>query len=399
MNLHAFSTVVGETDSKRAADDVGHSIRKAFSAHPLKALLVYATVNHDQAEILRRLRSELGAEVAIVGCSVTGVAVRGDVREGGFLLAAMGLGGSDLRVAAAFERDIQTDTRSKGQRLGRTLVSALGEDPKLTFACWDSLGGADLEQLFGGLNQGGAFPLIGGGAGQPFGPIVRTYQYFDEEVTTHAGVVLGLSGPFSAEIGVSHGTSPTGVAMRLTRAEGTKLIEIDGRPAIDIWREVTGCTDDDVIDQDYFTAWAVGIERKVRGSDGAETPVYLVRMAIGFDPESKALIVPTAIPQGSRIVLHHRTTEAVFDGALSMGRELAARIEGTRPWAALGFECCARTSPFLGESATLQENLELQKIVAPDAPWLGMMAWGEAAPVGDLPAFHNYTYPLAILTA
>jgi hypothetical protein len=321
------------------------------------------------------------------------------VREGGFLVAAMGLGGSDLRVASAFEREIQVDTRSKGERLARSVVSGLGGNPKMTFVCWDSIGGADVEHLLGGLNQAGASPLVGGGAGQPFGPLVKTYQYFGEEVTTHAAVALGLSGPFSAEIGVSHGTSPTGVAMTLTRAEGTRLIEIDGRPAIDTWREVTGCTEDDVADQDYFTAWAVGIERKVRGPDGAEKPVYLVRMAIGFDPETKALIVPTAIPQGSRIVLHHRTTQAVVDGAMTMGRELAARMRGTRPWAALGFECCARTSPFLGESATLQENLDLQKVVAPDAPWLGMMAWGEAAPVGDAPAFHNYTYPLAVLTA
>jgi small ligand-binding sensory domain FIST len=37
--------------------------------------------------------------------------------------------------------------------------------------------------------------------------------------------------------------------------------------------------------------------------------------------------------------------------------------------------------------------------VAPDAPWLGMLAWGEIAPVGGEPAFHNYTYPLVVLTA
>ena len=399
MNLHAFSTVVSETDSKRAADQIGRSIGEAFSAHPLKALLVYATVNHDQAEILKRLRAKFGAGVPLLGCSVQGVVVRGDVREGGFLVAAMGLGGSDLRVAPAFERDIQIDTRAKGERLARAVRSELGEDPKLTFVCWDPLSGADVEQLLGGLNQGGASPLIGGGAGQPFGPMVKTYQYIGDEVTSHTGMALGLAGPFSAEIGVSHGTSPTGVTMTLTRAEGTRLIEIDGRPAIDIWREVTGCTDEEVNDQDYFTAWAVGIERMVRRPDGTETPAYLVRMAIGFDPQSKALIVPTAIPEGSRIVLHHRTTQAVVDGAMAMGRELASRINGARAWAALGFECCARTSPFLGEDGTLQENLQLQKVVAPDAPWFGMMAWGEAAPVGGAPAFHNYTYPLAVLTA
>lgn len=399
MGLHAFSTVVSDTDSSRAADEVARSIREEFSGHPLKAVLVYATVNHDQPAILRRLRAQLGPDVPLLGCSVQGVVVRGDVREGGFLVGAMGLGGSDLRVAPAFERDIQNDTRAKGERLAHSIKSELGGDPNVTFVCWDPLGGADVEQLLGGLSQGTTSPLVGGGAGQPFGPIVKTYQYWGDEVTTHAGMALGLAGPFSAEIGVSHGTSPTGVTMTLTRSEGTKLCEIDGRPAVDVWREVTGCTDEEVNDQDYFTAWAVGIERKVRNPDGSEGAVYLVRMAFGFDPQSGALIVPTAIPEGTRIVLHHRTTQAVVDGTIAMGRDLAARIGGKRPWAALGFECCARTSPFLGEDGTLAENLQLQKVVAPDAAWLGMMAWGEAAPVGGAPAFHNYTFPLLILAA
>jgi hypothetical protein len=82
---------------------------------------------------------------------------------------------------------------------------------------------------------------------------------------------------------------------------------------------------------------------------------------------------------------------------MAMGRELAARMGGRRPWAALGFECCARMSPFLGESGAIVENLELQKVVAPEAPWLGMMAWGEAAPVCGVARFHNFSYPLAIL--
>jgi hypothetical protein len=124
-----------------------------------------------------------------------------------------------------------------------------------------------------------------------------------------------------------------------------------------------------------------------------------VRMAIAFDLESGALIMPTAIAPRTRIVLHHRTTQAVVGGTAAMGRELAARISGVRPWAALGFECCARTSPFLGEPDAVVENLELQKIVAPDAPWLGMMAWGEAAPICGVPRFLNFSYPLVVLAA
>jgi hypothetical protein len=65
----------------------------------------------------------------------------------------------------------------------------------------------------------------------------------------------------------------------------------------------------------------------------------------------------------------------------------------------LGFECAARTFPFLGPANTLEQHLGLRKTIAPNTPWLGMMAWGEVAPLGGEAAFHNYTYPLAVLTS
>src|SRR5207237_6418883 len=95
---------------------------------------------------------------------------------------------------------------------------------------------------------------------------------------------------------------------------------------------------------------------------------------------------------------HHRTVPVVKEGTVAMGRELVARLDGRTPWAVLGFECGARTAPFLGPADTLEENLDLQRVVAPRSPWLGLLAWGEIAPCGGEPAFHNYTYPLVVLT-
>jgi hypothetical protein len=81
-----------------------------------------------------------------------------------------------------------------------------------------------------------------------------------------------------------------------------------------------------------------------------------------------------------------------------MARDLAARLVGRRPWAVLGFECAARTFPFLGQTNTHQEHEHLRAAVAPETPWLGMMAWGEIGPCAGRPAFHNYSYPLLVLT-
>ncbi len=396
-NLHACSTLVTETDSGRAADELAARLCRSFAKHELKAVIVYATVNYDHVEILRRLRARFGAQVVLLGCSVQGVVVQGDFQEGGFLLAAMGFGGADLQVSASFVHDVQRDTRRKGEMLGRAVAAALPAEPQYTFLCWDPQSGLDAELLIDGLRQEIRTPIAGGAAGQPFGRIHKTYQYFGEEVTSHAAMALGLAGPFAAEIGVSGGTSSTGVVMTLTRAEGARLIRIDDRPALEVWREVTGYVGSEVDEQDYLTNWAVGVERAIPRADGTPALTEVVLMAIAVDPESGAIITPTTIAEGSRMVLHHRTTNAVVDGARAMAHDLARQVGKRRPWAVLGFECCARNSPFIGQQRKTRESALIQQAVAPSAPWLGMLAWGEIAPVEGVPVFQNFAYPLVVL--
>jgi hypothetical protein len=311
----------------------------------------------------------------------------------------MALGGSAVKTATALEREIAVGTREKGAGMAKRMLSDLGEAPKLVVLLYDPLCGADVHELLGGLREHLSCPIVGGGASQPWGPMVKTYQYFGKEVLSQGAVALALTGPFVAELGVCHGTSPTGVVMTLTRTEGNRLLEIDGRPALDVWREATGYSEGETIDQDHVAAWAIGVERSVQSPAGREQSLYMIRAAFGFDQNEKSVTVQAAIPSDTKIMFHHRTTSAVLEGTKAMAKDLAARLSDRKVWAVLGFECGARTSPFLGSKATVDENVALQGLVAPEAPWLGLLAWGEIAPVGHEPAFHNYTYPLVVLAA
>ncbi len=397
MTCTAASVLTLESDSKRAATEALADLRQRLGEQPLKVVVVYMTVNHEQHLVLERLRAELPDEVILLGCSVQGVTVEGAVEEGAFVLGLLGLAGRELEVAVAFARDLATETRRQGEALGRQIRSTLNRDPKIGIVLWDPLCGADTEQLLAGIASQIAAPLVGGGAGQPWGKVVRTYQYFGAEVVQHGAILCALAGPFDALVGVCHGTSPTGVAMTLTKAEGNALLEFDGRPALDVWREMVGCSVAETMDQDYISNWALGVQRRVTLDDGTEQDAYFIRAAFSFDFERRATIVQAAIPEGSRIMLHHRTVDAVTEGTRAMAQQLQAQLASRRPWAVLGFECGARTNGFLGLASALEENRALQAAIAPGVPWLGMSAWGEIAPVGGSPAFHNYTYPVVLL--
>src|SRR6185295_20257829 len=62
-----------EPDSSDAGRLAGESLRGQFGAERLKAVLVYATMNHDHAELLAGLRATLPRDVLLVGSSGQGV--------------------------------------------------------------------------------------------------------------------------------------------------------------------------------------------------------------------------------------------------------------------------------------------------------------------------------------
>jgi hypothetical protein len=394
MEKLARSVFSDESDSLEAGRAAGEALLGQFGAVTPKVALVYATMNHDQRAVVDGLRGVLGPNVSMLGCSVQGVVSNEVVTEDGFALGVMGLGGGGLGCAVAAERDIQIDSRQKGRLLGQALKRDLGCDPRVVVLYFDPLCGADIGELLEGISVEVGCPLVGGAAGQPWGPPRGTFQYWNQEVFSHGVVGVALAGPFGFDIGLSHGTVSIGIASTITKAAGTQILEMDGRPAGDVWRETTRCRPEEMLHQRYFATWALGVELACPG--GATEQV--IRGAFGFDPQTKAITLQAAVPEGTRVTLQHRSVERILEGTEAMARDLAARLVGRQPWAVLGFECAARTYPFLGEANTREEHQRLRGVVAPSTPWLGMMAWGEIGPCAGRPTFHNYTYPVLVLT-
>ena len=382
MAVAASSHVSDGVDSY----ETGRSIGRSIAAEIAPTLMVYyATVNHDQAALLRGLRGALPPTTRVIGCSSQGVTTRGRVMEAGYAAGAMGLAGIDATTAHVERIDL--DTQAKGRALGTALCAGLHAPPKVVVLFWDPLCGADMDQLLAGLYEQVGCPIIGGAAGQTHTAMIKTYQAFDDRVFERGAVAMALAGDLTCEMACSAGTSPVGVEMTVTRAEGNRLLELDGRPALEVWMEVASSGPPSI---DHTAALAIGVPVG-RGSDE-----YLVRAAFGVDAERGGVIIQTGLKEGTVVMLHHRTERDILDGTAAMARDLRARLGDKAIRAVLGFECGARASPFLGQDVTVRENAVLQDVLG-GTTWLGMLAWGELFPLGGRPAFHNYTYPLLVL--
>ncbi len=392
MTIIAKSLISLDTRSLEAGQRAGVDLLAAFGGETIRAVIAYATVNHDQSALIRGLRSEIGDSPVLIGCSTQGIVGDGTVIEQGYASGFMALGGAGIEASGSLAKEVQTDTRNKGIHLARDLKQSLSMPPKAVVLFWDPLSGVDIAQLVAGLKNEIKAPIVGGAASQPWGPMVQTFQYFCDDVVSNSAGAMAITGPFDVQTAHTHGATQAGIEMTVTRAKGNTLLELDGQPALDVWSEMIDTSATNSVDD--TAAWAIGVQRQAVG-DGK--PEWSVLAAFGFDHDTKGVVVQSSIPEGTVLMFHHRTAEAVLKGAARMGEELRERLVNKTVRAVLGFECGARTSPFLGPSATNQEHENLQKSVSKDAAWLGMLAWGELVPSATTSTFCNYTYPLMVL--
>jgi hypothetical protein len=370
-----------------------------LAPEPVHVVMVYATMNHDHPALLHGLRQALGPQVQIVGCTSQGVVSNGDLTENGFALAIMGFAGSSLVCATTLQREAQMDSLEKGRALARDLKRDLGGEPKLAVLLYDPLCGLDVEILLKGMRQELTCPLVGGGASQPWGPRIGTFQFWGTEVLAHGALALGLSGPFEVDLGNTHGCVPVGWSTTITRAEGHKVLEIGGRPAAELMREITGADPREIFDA-HVSAFCLGVPcdgSGLRFPGEVDDSDVAIRSVFGVDKTTGAVFLQAAIPEGVPVMFYRQSVDLLMNRPMAVAHELARRCTGQRPWAVLGFQCGASTFQYLGPGDTLRQHELLRAILGEPVPWLGMMAWGEVASFAGEAYLHQCTYPLAVL--
>ena len=182
----------------------------------------------------------------------------------------------------------------------------------------------------------------------------------------------GLSGVFLAPelqiaTGLTQGCSPIGPLRRVTAGEQAVIKEIDGRPALEVFKEDIG----ELLAQDLRRcAGYIFIGFPVAGSDTGD---YLVRNLIGMNPDEGWLHVGVPVEPGQSILVCRRDHDSARKDLKRMLGELAERA-GPSPKAGLYFSCVARGQHLFGGNS---EELKLVRETIGDIPLAGFFANGE----------------------
>ena len=331
-------------------------------------------------ELLDGLHAALGTR-EVVGATAHGVVAAGQEAEGGSALAVLALAGveaepflvPDLSSAHAPEEVV---AHAGGGRVEDLVV--LLPDPAALRA----------EPLLEALRRElGAATVVGAGAVEDASG--RAHQWYRGEVHSGALAGLRLRGASPPQVGVTQACRPVTEVQRITRTEGNWILEIDGRPALDVYRKsVVGSLQSDLRRAALFVLAAFPRSEQDPLAPGR----YLVRHLVGFAERERALAVPERVEAGDAIAFVQREPET----ARADLKEMLAPMPRDRGTCAIWLDCCARGAGFFGveglEAAYLEQALGATPVV-------GMLGSCEIGPVAGRSELLTYTGVLAHLDA
>jgi len=153
---------------------------------------------------------------------------------------------------------------------------------------------------------------------------------------------------------------------RVTACEDNIIAEIDGRPALEVFRDAIG----ELLARDLRRAAAfVLVGLPVRGSDTGD---YLVRNLVGIDPRNGLIAIGDVVAPGDEIIFCKRDSASAGDDLRRMLGEL--RASGPAPRGALYFSCLGRGEHMFGRRGA---EMELVREALGDVPLVGFFCSGE----------------------
>lgn len=390
------STIAGATPARSASPrwiGVGHSALPDSHAAGVEAahaalrgvdtrlLISFASPSHDLSALLSGIR-DLCPDIPLIGCSTSGEIATGGPGDASVVVAA--LGGEGFSVATAVAEHASHDLRRAGAEVAACAERVAPGRHQVLLLLSDGLGGDQQEIVRGAYSVlGAAVPLVGGCAGDDLA-MHRTHQLHGSDVLQDSVVAAAISSDAPFGIGVQHGWRPVGDPFLVTASSGTRVFELDDRPALDVYAERLGAPVEILDDAAAFTRFAMTHPFGLRRRSGEE-----VRFIADANFSDRSIGCIAGVPQGGLTWIMEGDAESVLSATDAACAEAVASLEGSPPLGLLAFDCIARRG-VLGDDGIRNE---VQRIgdTAGGAPVAGFYTYGEIARTHGVSGFHNQT--------
>ncbi len=379
------------TDHQEAGGEAAALAVEKISGGKPDIVFVFSSIQYNQQEVLAGVRRRV-PDALIVGGSAAGeISSFATIFDG---VVALAIASDTIAFSTGYSQGVSKDSFAAGAAAAKSVLEHSKEPPTLFISLPDGMTGNGAAIVQGAQSVLGMnFPIIGGSLGDDY-LFKQTFEYYNDQVLTDAIVGIGISGKFSYGFGVKHGWEPIGLPMKVTKADGTLLQEVDDKPALSIYQDYFGKDATDLIREPLARmAYTYPLGLKVEGSDE-----LLIRDPVVAN-EKGEITMAAAIPEGTTIQLMIGDREKALAAASDAAHTALQQLGGSTPRFIMVFNCMARNK-LLGIRCS-EENKLVQDIIGKDVPMVGFYTYGEQGPLlgkKETPAyFHNETMTLLVV--
>lgn len=389
MQPQPVSVGVGYSRHSDAVTAARQAARQARERLPAGAepgwLLCFGGGQHDAESLQHGFRAELGALPLVGGCGagvITGAQAGTSGYECGVMLFPQSLAPRAILSVDGLDRDEFAAGRELGERLRALHLTA--DTTLLLF--YDSVhsapppvlhvGSCLLDGLYEGL--GDCQPQVIGAGTLTDLKLSGSYVFDGQHACRHTAVAVVLPPALKGHVAVTHGCTPASDFLRITRIEGPRVLELDGRPALQVVEERLGVPRAELIARQPLPSLTLG-EKHSDAFAPFNEGQYVNRLVIAVDPADDALVLFEAdFHAGSRVQLMSYEPWRMIESAQEQTRDLLAGLPDEPPVCGLYFDCVGRSMAFSGmeedEAAPVRQQVDAL------CPLLGFYSGVEIAP-------------------
>lgn len=378
------ATSLAEGSTEQVGETLVADLRIGLADQAPALVMAFASPVHPLAGVLSGLHAAFPGALVIGATTAGEFTEKGDAKQA---VAAVALAGP-YRAFAGMGRGLRASPeRAVEEAVSGLPRSVVGYPHRTAILLLDPMAGNGEETtLLTASMLGDDVRLVGGAAGDDL-HMMAPEVGLGGAAAADAAVVAVLFSRAPLGIGVCHDHQPISAPHKVTRAEANLVIEIDGRPAWDVWVEAT---------REHAAARGLDVTKMADDEIGAFLLLFEAGLSVGreykirapLSREGTAIRFATALPEGTVLRITESTPERQIASAREAARRACAQLRN-RPAGAVVFDCICRNlilkDRFRGAVAEMSEELG-------GAPLAGFETYGEIAlDTGNLSGFHNTT--------
>jgi small ligand-binding sensory domain FIST len=341
--------------------------------------------------ILRAVASEAGTR-EVVGCSSMGVIAGETEIESGHALAVLVFGGDEIHATRFFVPTLRGRAAGVAADVADAVRPRLGNSNLLILLAdtYNFEAEATLDAL--GKKLPG-ITIAGGGASED-GSIGETFVFCGDTVSSNAVSGMLLSGDFELTLANTIACGLIGAAHRVTAARDNILIELDGRPAYEVFAEAAGPLAADMRRALAYVFVAIPL---YENADTIKRGEFVVRNIVGASEEHGVIAVAFQPKVGDIVGFVLRDAERSRQDLKATLDDVSGHFTPDAPPAfGLYFDCVSRGAGLYNIPG--HDSAYIRRALGP-VPIAGFFTGFEISALAEQTSILQYSGVLALISA